>query len=87
MRSIITTFALATFCFAFPQIAAAENDTREVIYKSPDIVVDKIDIGGGEIRYRWTIETGPGGHAGTLKEAKRAARKALRALKKAKKQA
>lgn len=87
MRNMITTFTLATFCGAWPQLASADNDTRDIVYQTDDIVIDKIDIGDGEIRYQWTIETGTGGHNGTLEEAKRAARKALEALRKAKKQA
>lgn len=80
---VIASFALATL--SLPQLAAADDDTREIVYQSPDIVIDKINLGDGSERYQWTIETGTGGHAGTLKDAKRAARKALKELKKAKK--
>ena len=83
MRLIFTTITLGLLCATIPQVAAAD-DGRDVVYQSPDIVIEKIDYGGSD-RYQWTIETGTGGHAGTLKDAKKAARKALRDLKKAKK--
>jgi hypothetical protein len=86
MRTTLIVAILVTVSISLPQTAAADNDTRDVVFQSTDIVVEKIDIGGNE-SYQWTIETGVGGHEPTLKEAKRAARKALKALKKASKQA
>ncbi|MFO0636600.1 MAG: hypothetical protein U0168_27530 [Nannocystaceae bacterium] len=76
---------LVTVSISLPQ-TAADNDTRDVVFQSTDIVVEKIDIGGNE-SYQWTIRDRRGRTRPTLKEAKRAARKALKALKKASKQA
>ncbi len=78
-RTLLLPVCLVASNLVLPQIASADVP----IESTDDYGISKIDLGGGEIRYEWHTADGRSGHAGTLKEARKAAKAAIKAAKKA----